>query len=175
MLLIAALAALLAAGATGQQTRTTETGKVTADLIEYDFGRHAFTATGNTHVTIDGRHQAEIRAPSLSMDLSQNMDQIRLIEARGPVRFEVLTAPDENGIRRRIDASANQSATYRQADETVVLAGNARANVTSVPADGADAAQFSGESIVVNLATSTLSVRQATIEVTTEVTPGGGQ
>lgn len=174
-LLIAAVAALVVTAALGQQTRRTETGKVTADLIEYDFGRHAFTATGNTHVTIRGAHQSEIRAPSLSMNLSENMDQILLIEAQGPVNFEVITAPDDEGTKRRIVASASRSAVYRQADETVVLSGDARADVTSLPEDGAEAAHFRGDSIAVNLETSTLSVRRATIEVTTEVEEGGGR
>lgn len=174
-LLLVLAAILIVAVASAQQTRRTETGKVTADLIEYDFARHAFSARGNTHVSLDGRHQADIRAPSLSMNLSESMNQILRIEAAGPVRFEVLTAPDENGTRRRIKASASQSATYRHDAQTVVLSGNARADVTSEPPDGAEAAQFSGESITVNLETSMLSVRQATIEVTTEIDAGGGQ
>ncbi len=176
ILLTTGLAVMLVAVAGGQQqTRRTETGKVTADLIEYDFGRHAFTATGNTQVTIKGAHESEIRAPGLSMELSEDMDQILTIEAEGPVNFEVLTAPDENGTRRRVVARASNSAVYRQADETIALTGDARADVTTVPDRGVDAAHFAGESIVVNLRESTLSVRKATIEVTTEVEEGGGR
>ncbi len=175
VVLTALVVGLVAAAAGGQQTKRIETGRVTADLIEYDFGKHAFTATGNTHVTIVGDHHAEVRAPALSMNVSEDMDQILVIEAQGPVNFEVVTAPDEDGTKRRIVASATRSATYRQAEQTVVLSGDACADVTTLPEGSADAAHFEGESIVVDLEGSTLSVRQATIEVTTEIEEDGEQ
>ena len=168
MLLLGALA-LAAAIAGGQQVRRTETGTVSADLIEYDFGANAFTATGNTRVTILGTHNAELRAPELTMDLSDQLNQILSVDATGPVYLEVLTAPDDEGLRRRIIARASAGAAYRQSTQTVVLSGQAVADVTTLPEGNVEAAHFEGQSIVVDLAKSTLTAREATIEVTTEV------
>ncbi len=165
---VAVIAGALSVAA-GQQVRRTETGTVTADLIEYDFGTNDFTATGNAHVTILGRHNAQIRAPKLTMDLSDQLDRILRLEAAGPVRFEVVTAPDDEGLRRQIEASATQSAVYVDETQTVTLTGDAVADVRTLPEGEVEAARFEGQSIVVNLAKSTLSVRQAKIEVTSEV------
>ncbi len=175
-LIIAIVAGVSALGvAMAQQVKRTETGAVTADLIEYDFANNDFKATGNVIVNIDGTHQGKMFAPALSMDLNQDLDRIVSLVATGPVKFEVLTAPDTNGLRRKIVASCGKRATYDANTQTIVMTGGAKADVSTLPAGNAEAAHFTGDSITVNLLTSTLSVKQAEITVTTEVETGEGE
>ncbi len=164
-----AAGALMAAAALGQQVRRTETGTVSADEIEYDFANHVFTASGNTQVTILGKHNAQMRAPALSVEVNQQLTRILVMEARGPVSFDIVTAPDAEGTRRRIRVSASRSATYRDAEQTVSLLGDAKADITTLPEGSVEAAHLEGESVVIDLANSTLTLKQATVEVTTEV------
>ena len=171
--IVACVSAL--AVATAQQVKRTETGTVTAELIEYDFGNNDFKATGNVVVDIDGKHQAKMFAPTLSMDLNQDLDRILSLVATGPVRFEVLTAPDSDGLRRKILASCGSRAAYDAAAQTIVMSGGAKADVSTLPAGNAEAAHFTGDSITVNLRTSMLSIKQADLTVTTEVNTGEGE
>ena len=173
---LVAATVLATVAAAQQQTRRTETGTVTADDIVYDFANNDFKATGNVSVQIEGRHNAKMRAPALSMDLSDSLNRILKLVASGPVHFEVLTAADSKGLRRKIIASCSQRATYDADSETVVLSGDALADVTTLPEGNVEAAHFTGESITVDLHNSTLSVKQAQITVTAEVAgQGDGQ
>ncbi len=161
--------------AVAQQTKRTETGTVTAELIEYDFANNDLTATGNVSVNIEGRHVAKLRSPMLSVDMNDKMNRILKLVAGGPVNFDVLTAPDVNGLRRKIVASCSSRATYDAGSEMVTMSGNAEADVSTLPEGNMEAAHFTGESITVNLRTSMLSVKQAEISVTTEVTVDEGE
>ena len=86
------------------------------------------------------------------------------------------TAFDKSWANRRSQSAesgcvsgASAGAAYRQSTQTVVLSGQAVADVTTLPEGNVEAAHFEGQSIVVDLAKSTLTAREATIEVTTEV------
>ena len=173
MILVAAT--VLATVVAAQQVRRTETGTVTADLIEYDFAHNDFKATGNVRVSIAGRHKAELTAPSLAMDLNDNLDRIIKLTATGPVTLNVLTAPDSEGLRRRIVASCSSRATYDAGSETIILTGNVKTDITTLPEGHAEAAHFTGQSVTVNLRNSTLSVKQAEVSVTTEVNTNGDE
>lgn len=161
--------------AVAQQVKRTETGTITADLIEYDFGNNDCKATGNVTVSIDGRHQAKMFAPTLFVDLNQDLDRILSLVAEGLVRFEVLTAADSAGLRRKILASCGTRAAYDADSQTVSMTGGAKADVSTLPTSNAEAAHFTGDSITVNLRSSTLSVKQAEVSVTTEVNTGEGE
>ncbi len=161
--------------AVAQQVKRTETGTVTADLIEYDFGNNDFKATGNVVVNIVGQHQAKMFAPTLSMDLNQDLDRILSLVAAGPVKFEVLTAADSAGLRRKILASCGSRAAYDADSQTVSMTGGAKADVSTLSVGNAEAAHFTGESITVNLRTSMLSIKQADLSVTTEIPASEGE
>ena len=175
-LIVAIVVGVSALGvAMAQQVKRTETGTITADLIEYDFSNNDCEATGNVTVGIDGKHQAKMFAPALFVDMNQALDRILSLVATGPVRFEVLTAPDSDGQRRKIVASCGTRAAFDAVAQTIVMSGGAKADVSTLPAGSAEAAHFTGESITVNLRTSTLSIKQADLTVTTEVNTGEGE
>ncbi len=158
-----------------QQVKRTETGTIKADLIEYDFSNNDCTATGNVTVSIDGRHQAKMFAPVMFVDLNQDRNRILSLVATGPVRFEVLIAPDSDGLRRKILASCGTRAAYDATAQTILMSGGAKADMTTLPAGNAEAAHFTGDSITVNLRTSMLSIKQAEITVTTEIPASEGE
>ncbi len=170
-----ALAAMLLAVAAAQQTRRTETGTVTAAEFEWDFANNKFLATGDVVVNIAGRHQAQLRAPQVSLDMNDTMNRIVRAVASGPVRLELLTAPDANGLRRKIIATCGGRATYEAGSDTVTMSGGAQADVTTLPEGKVEAAHLKGDSITVNLRDSKMSVKQATISVTTEINEGQGE
>lgn len=175
-LVIAMVAGVSALGvAVAQQVKNTETGTISADLIEYDFANNDCEATGNVIVTIDGKHQAKLFAPAIFVDLNQDLNRILSLVAKGPIRFEALTAPDDNGLRRKIVASCGTRASYDAVTQTINMTGGAEADVSTLPTSNVEAAHFTGESITVNLRASTLSVKQAEATVTTEVSSGEGE
>jgi lipopolysaccharide export system protein LptA len=147
-LIVAIVVGVSALGvAMAQQVKRTETGTITADLIEYDFSNNDCKATGNVTVSIDGRHQAKMFAPALFVDLNQDLDRILSLVAEGPVKFEVLTAPDSERQRRKIVASCGTRAAYDAAAQTIVMSGGAKADVSTLPTGNAEAAHFTGDSI----------------------------
>ena len=171
--IVAGVSAL--AVATAQQVKRTETGTVTAELIEYDFGNNDCKAIGNATISIDGRHQAKMFAPTLFVDLNQDLNRVLSLVAEGPVKFEVLTAANSAGLRRKILASCGARAAYDAVAQTIVMSGGAKVDVSTLPVGSAEAAHFTGESITVNLRTSMLSIKQADLTVTTEIPASEGE
>ena len=166
---IALLGMMLLGVAVAQQTRRTETGTVTAAEFEWDFANNDFMATGNVVMNIEGRHRAQMRAAQVSLDMNDTMNRILRAVANGPVHLDLLTAPDSKGLRRKIVATCGGRATYEGRTDIVTMTGGAEADVTTLPEGNAEAAHLKGDTITGNLRDSKLSVKQATISVTTEV------
>jgi len=159
---------MLVGAAVAQQTRRTETGDITADVFEWDLANNDFKATGNVVINIEGRHKAQLRAPAVSLDWNDNMSRIMRAVATGPVHLDLLTAPDNKGLQRRIVATCGGRATYEGATEIVSLTGGAEADVTTLPEGNVEAAHLKGDSITANLRESKISVKQAAISYTGE-------
>lgn len=166
---IVALGMMLLGAALAQQTKQTETGTVTAAEFEWDFANNDFMATGNVVMNVEGRHKAQIRASQVSLDMNDTMNRILRAVANGPVHLDLLTAPDNKGLRRKIIATCGGRATYEGGTDIVTMTGGAEADVTTLPEGNVEAAHLKGDTITVNLRDSKMSVKQATISVTTEV------
>ena len=124
---------------------------------------------------IDAQHlgpdpkMANIQADVEVRILGHKMNQILRAVASGPVHLDLLTAPDNNGLRRKIVATCGGRATYEGGTEVVTMTGGAEADVTTLPEGNVEAAHLEGDTITANLRASKLSIKQATISMTTEV------
>ncbi len=175
-IMIAVLAVGALTVAIAQQTRETRTGKVVFDQLVWDFENNSIVITGNpARLEVQGVTQAELRSPRINVDADANLTEIRGAIATGPVTVNMLTAPDTNGVRRRINATAQDRATYNQGDATVTMVGNVVADIVSLPESSAEAAHLESEQITVDLRASTLTATPGSFEVTTEVEDEGRQ
>jgi lipopolysaccharide export system protein LptA len=153
-----------------QQTRKTETGKVVFDELEWDFENNTIVITGSPALlSVEGMHDAQLRAPRINVNADAQLTQIHGAVATGPVRLNMLTAPDTNGVRRRIEATCQQRATYSQGEATVTMVGTVVADIITLPQTEAEAAHLESEKITVDLRASTLTASPGSFEVTTEM------
>ncbi|MGC9318042.1 MAG: hypothetical protein ACP5KN_08405 [Armatimonadota bacterium] len=172
---------LLVGVSVAQQVRQTRTGKLTFRELTWDFAKNTITMTGDPAiVTIEGRHHAELRAPRVDIDADQRLQEVHGAVAHGAVRLNLLTAPDEEGRRRRVEATCTRQATYSQSDQQVVMTGNVKADIITLPEGEGEAAHLEDvEKVVVNLATSVLTAQsgeeQGLFTVTTDVELEGGE
>lgn len=171
---VAAMVAVLAAGlltvAPAQQTRETQTGRLEYGELVWDFENNTFVITGAPALlTVRGLHEADLRSPRITVDAGSGLREIRGAVASGQVRLNMLTAPDTNGVRRRIEATCDDRATYDQSAATVTMVGNVVADITTLPETDEEAAHLESEQITVDLRASTLSASSGNFEVTTEV------
>jgi hypothetical protein len=168
MLVVLAVGMLTVAPA--QQTRQTQTGKVTFGELVWDFENNTIVITGSpARLEVRGVTEAELCAPKINVDADANLSEIRGATATGPVQVNMLTAPDNNGKRRRINATAQERATYNQANATVTMVGNVVADIVTLPETGEEAAHLESQQITVDLRASTLTASPGSFEVTTEV------
>ncbi|MFO7946371.1 MAG: LptA/OstA family protein [Armatimonadota bacterium] len=160
----------LLAGAFGiplaQQVQKTQTATIKADSLEYDWSTETTVMKGNCHLVIDNDSHAEMTAPAMTVQLNRDRNRINFLEADGVVRFNVTTAPDDNGLRRKISAQAQGGATYRETTQEVKLTGGARADVSTI-GTAAQAVHFEGNTITANLKTSRLRVDNAHLKIET--------
>lgn len=165
----AALAAGMLAVAPAQQTRRTQAGRLDFLELVWDFENNTFAITGDPALLrVEGLHDAELCAPRITIDADQNLTRIRGAVAGGPVRLNMLTAPDTKGVRRRINATCRDRATYDQATATVKMIGNVVADIVTLPETGEEAAHLESDEITVDLNASTLTASSGSFEVTTE-------
>lgn len=170
---IIGLCGLLVMGVAAQQTRQTRTGTLRFGELVWDFAENTIVVTGNPAVLeVQGRHQARLSSPRMEIDADQKLEEIDGATASGPVDLVLTTAPDADGIRRRITAKCTERAVYSRADDTVVMTGNVVADIVTLPEGQAEAAHLESESITVNLRTSTLTASPGSFEVTTEIGNG---
>ncbi|MEA3402603.1 MAG: hypothetical protein U9R79_15295 [Armatimonadota bacterium] len=170
--------ALLVSATVAQQVRQTRTGKLTFRELTWDFAKNTITMTGDPAVvTIEGRHHAELRAPRVDIDADQRLREVHGAVAHGAVRLNLLTAPDQDGRRRRVEATCTRQATYSQSEQQVVMTGDVKADIITLPEEEGEAAHLEDvDKVVVDLATSVLTAHsaedaeeQGTFTVTTDV------
>lgn len=169
-ILVVVLAVTVLTVATAQQSRTTQTGRLEYGELVWDFENNTFVITGNPALLcVQGMHDAELRSPKITVDASSGLTEINGAVATGPVRLEMLTAPDSGGVRRRINATCQQKATYDQGGATVKMVGNVVADIVTLPETGEEAAHLEAEQITVDLRASTLTASPGSFQVTTEM------
>jgi len=170
MLLLALAIGLAVTVALAQATKRTQTAVITADDLVYDWETDIFEFTGNCRVQISGPDEATMTAPKMIVELNEKADRVKILRTVGKTHFSVLTAPNNKGQRRRIEASSNNGATYNETTQKVVLSGGAVADMTMVPPDErVHAVHFKGERITADLNTKQIKVSQAHMEVTGDV------
>lgn len=170
---IIGLCALLVVGVAAQQTRKTHTGTLHFGQLVWDFAKNTIVVTGNpATLDIEGAHQAKLSSPRMEIDADQRLQEINTATASGPVDLLLVTAPDQEGMYRRIIAKCTDRAVYSRENDTVTMTGNVVADIVTLPEGQAEAAHLESESITVNLRTSTLTAQPGRFEVTTEIGNG---
>jgi hypothetical protein len=89
---------------------------VVFDELVWDFENNTIVITGSPahDADVQGMHDAELCAPRITSTPTRSFTEIRGATASGPVQLNLLTAPDTNGARRRINARCTQRAVYNQ-------------------------------------------------------------
>jgi lipopolysaccharide export system protein LptA len=173
-LVLVALILLLAAGVSlGQNSVKTQTADLVAPngTLVFNYLTGEFTMTGGVTVKMQGTRDATMTAPKVTGKLSHN-NQVSSLVAYGPVHLEIITAPDAEGNRGDVKATADDRAEYSEITQKITLIGNAVADYISLP-EGPDSrrAHFTGEAIEADLNTSMLTVTKAHITVQTPLKP----
>jgi len=155
-------------GSWAQQIKRTVNAVITAQTMDYDWGTGQAEFTGNVKLVLTGAYNATMTAPRMSVKLSPKAERVLSVVAQGPAHFSVVTAPDAQGLRRKIEATAQQQLTYAAETQIVTLIGGATADVLPVSeGENADveAVHFTGQTIVANLKTNKLTVQEANLSV----------
>jgi hypothetical protein len=169
-LAVAALAAGMLTVAPAQQTHQTQTGRLEFGELVWDFEDNTFVITGNPALLqVRGLHDAEMCSPRITVNADSELSEIKGAVASGPVRLDMLTAPDTEGKRRRINATAQQKATYDQSTAKVTMIGDVVADIVTLPETGEEAAHLEAQQITVDLRASTLTAAPGSFQVTTEM------
>lgn len=166
LLLVACLIVAAAGVTVAQQVRKTRTAQVRADSLEYDWSTNTTVMEGECRLTIENSSDAVMTAPKMTIKFNDDHDRINSLDAGGPVHFTVTTAADEQGVHRKITATANGGATYSEQNQQVRLTGGASADLATLGAD-AEAVHFEGDTITANLKTSRLQVDNAHLKIET--------
>jgi lipopolysaccharide export system protein LptA len=170
-----ALVALVATVVFAQQVRRTATADFGAKTMEWFWDKYTIEAVGDCWLEIKAQHQARLTAPTMVVQHDEGFENVQKATAAGPVKVEMLTAPDDQGRRRKIVASCTRRATYDRADQTVVMEGDAKADVTTLPEGEVEAAHFTGEKMTADLKNNKLTVTDAHLQVTTEIKTEKGE
>ena len=139
-LVVAGLACMLLAAA--MVTADAQSGKpsvqqatITANKWVYNWKNKTFEFTGNVRVEVKGPDHAVMNSPKMTGKTKGGGNQIYEISAVGPVKFDITTAKDEEGVQRMIRAACAGGAVYRGGDKVVTLSGGAEAVMTTIPED----------------------------------------
>lgn len=157
-----------ATAAVAQQVKRVQNATITAQAMEFDWGANTIVFTGNVKLVMTGTHNATMTAPRMSVKLSSKAERVVSVVTDGPANFSIVTAPDSEGVRRKIIATASQKVTYSADSGLVTLTGGATADL--LPVDAApetEAIHFTGETITANLKTNKLTVDNANLTVET--------
>lgn len=175
LLFWAALVLLVPGLVLAQAQKRTQSADITAETATYNWSKNTFDFSGNAHAVLKGTYDAVVKAPKMLVKLTAKGDQVESLTANGPVRFELISEPDEQGARHKVIATAQERAEYSEVSQKLVLRGNAEATITPLPetADG-QRAHFTGEVMEANLATSELTVTKAHMQVTSPLPPAEG-
>lgn len=159
---------IVASMAVCQQVKRTRTASVEAESMDLDWGKNVVVFSGGAHLTVTGETNADMVAPSMNVAFNAKGDRIMSLVAKGPVTFTVITQPDENGLKRKIVATASDQATYSEEAQQIKLVGNAVADMTPVGGESTEGMHFTGQTIVANLQTNRLTVDKANLTVKTQ-------
>lgn len=181
--LLVCLGVLLAGAVSRAQTAAkTQSADIEGATGTFNWVTGEFTLTGAVKVQIQGANQATMTAPKMTGKITQSGTKLMSLAAYGPVQVEIITRPDPQGNRGRINATATEKAVYSEATQKIVLYGGAVADYVSLP-EGPDSrrAHFTGEEIEADLNTDLLTVTKARVTVqaplkppeTTPATPEG--
>jgi lipopolysaccharide export system protein LptA len=150
----------------GQAQKRTRTAEVSADDMVFKWETNQFEFTGNCVLEVSGPNQATIAAPRMSVQLTADGRSIKFLKATGPLRTTVVTAPDSQGVKRRIVATAAQYATYVEADQVVEMVGDAQADIITLPEKpDSPKAHFSGDVLRLSLKSGELSAKRVRIRM----------
>jgi hypothetical protein len=160
-----------------QATKHTRSADVAADDMVWRYQKNEFDFSGNCSLQIHSMSSATMTAPKMTMHLSADGRAVKFLKATGPVDATVITAPDADGVRRKIVAHCSQYATYAEENQTIELVGNAVADLITLPeSPDAQSAHFTGEVIRVSLKAGELTARKARLHVEGIVgAPGEGE
>ncbi len=149
-----------------QAGKSTRTADVLADDMVWRYQKNEFEFTGNCSLQIHSNSSATMTAPKMTMNLSADGRQVKLLRATGPLQTTIITAPDAQGVKRKIVAHCTQYATYGEENESIELVGNAVADLYTLPeSPDAQSAHFTGEVIRVSLKAGEVSARKAKVHV----------
>jgi lipopolysaccharide export system protein LptA len=174
-LLMVALLLLIPTLGLPQAEKKTQTADITSHIMKFNWtsnvyvftGSYAGDPNGDTTAILHGDYDATVNAPKMTFTLPPKGQKVGTLTATGPVRFEIITPPDAQGLRTKVVATAADSAIYSEADRTLKLKGNADATITRLPeTPDAQSAHFTGDEIDANLKDSEMTVTQAHLTVT---------
>lgn len=166
-LLVAAVlvAVVIAAAVATAAEKKTDQADIRADKMVYRWDTNTWEFTGNVRVEIKGPDKALLTAPKMTGKLAQKATQITEIKAVGPVRFEVTTQKDADGIQRRIVATGTGDAVYTGTTRVIALTGGAQAEMTTLPPEpDVQPTRFQAEQLTINLKSFTVEGENVHIE-----------
>ena len=149
-----------------QNSKKTQSADIKGDGSVFNWNTNELTLTGSVSVQITSANATTMTAPKMTAKFSKAMDLILNLVASGPVRLEIITAPDADGVRSRMTATCTDKAEYSETTQKIVLHGGAVADYVSLP-EGPESrtAHFTGDEIEANLNTSELTVLNTHIRV----------
>ncbi len=156
-----ALVCLLAAVATSYAAeKKAREATINSDTMVYNWKKDTFEFTGNCRAELKGDDQASMSGAKITGKFTKGGSSVSEIIAYGPVRFDITTQPDDEGVSRHITAQCKGNGTFSAATKTIRLTGGAEAIMTTVPMDpNIEPAKFSGAEVIINLATYDLTVQ----------------
>jgi len=164
--LLLCLLLAMAAVAADRVQKSAQSADVFSDKFIYKWDKNLFEFTGNCRVEIKGPDSATMVAPKMTGKLAGNSNQITEITAIGPVKFDILTKKDEQGVQRMIKAGCAGEAVYTGGTKVVTLGGGAEAVMTTIPQDpDMQPAMFTGNKLVINLTDFTITGDNVHIEM----------
>ena len=169
LVLVGAL--LLVAAACAQHIKRGSVAVIRSDELEVDWGTGVTEMTGNVRVDIKGDYAATMWASAVTVRADLEKAQVLSLEAHGPVKFDIDTAPVE-GKRSHIEATCKRQATFSEQTMTATLEGNAHVEITGAGAmvSQVESVRYDGDSLTIDLTNHKIKLKQATAEV--QMAPG---
>ena len=160
---------LLPARGWAQAEKVTQSADITSDTMSFNWNTNAFEFAGNAKVVMVGPYQATITGPKMNVELTKD-NRVKQMLARGPVKFDLISPPDKDGVRNHIVATADDSAEYSEVTQKIVLRGNAQTTIISLP-ETADSRRvyFTGDVMEADLGTGTMTVTKAHMQASTPI------
>ena len=128
-----------------------QSADITSDKCVYKWKDRTFEFTGNVRVEVLGPDHAVMTAPKMVGKAAGN-NQITELTATGPVKFDITTAKDDQGVQRIISAASAGGAVYHGGSKLITMIGGAEAVMTTNPADpDVEPAKFTATTLNISL------------------------